>query len=216
MAAGRWSRRRWQGSTARSRRRTRRSSRPGNRQLAGVTELLDGVPEFLDRGEPDRPSADVRDECLDPLVIAGPAQPVQDVGQDHPTPGQHRRDRIGGPLLAQPVGKVQLQDQRRGPALPQLGDLVGNHRLRHGHSLCGPTAAAVGYLRPGWHLATVTGGRRAATATGTGACTVPLACLPIPLAALAGPACCCSAGANGVTTAAPGGCLAARWTATSP
>ena len=172
--------------------------RPRDGQLARVAELLDRAPDLLHRGQPDGPPADLRDQRLDPLVAASPAQAVQQVGQPGPAHRQHRGHRVGRRFLGDALGEVKLQDQRRGALPAQSGQLLGNHQLRHGLSLCravrppgrprakrGPWrerergAVRVGYGRARWPIGTGTAGRPAATATGTGAGTARPGCWPM-------------------------------------
>jgi len=76
-------------------------------------------------------AADLGHDGLHPVVLPRPPQPVEHIGEPGLAPGQQRRHRIGRRPLRDALREVQLQDERRGPPLPQFGDLPGQHRICH-------------------------------------------------------------------------------------
>ena len=104
---------------------------PGHGGLARAGEVLHRGPQFLDPCQPDRTAAELDHQRPHPVIAAGPAQPVQHVGQARPAHGEQGGDRVARRLLHQPVGEVEFQDQRGGPSLAHPCDLLLQHQLGH-------------------------------------------------------------------------------------
>jgi hypothetical protein len=104
---------------------------PRDGRLAGLGELGDCAAEFLDSRQPDAPAAEAGHQDCHPVVVAGAAEPVEHVRQHHPVPGGDGGDRIGRPGLADPVGEIELENQRRCAALAKLRQPGGEGRLWH-------------------------------------------------------------------------------------
>ena len=221
MAAGRSCRTRWPGSTARCRPELAEGLRPGDGQLARVAELLDRAPDLLHRGQPDGPPADLGDQRLDPLVVAGRRSPSSrsaslvrrivstadsgSAGGSSAMPSVRSSSRISGAVRC-----------RRN--LASCSAIIDSACAQPGcsaHAGAGPVARAAGAMVGAMAIGMGTAGQPAARATGTGGGSARPGCWRSPLTR-AGRACCCSAGAGGATTAAPGDRRAARGTATSP
>ena len=132
---------------------------PRDRHLARRGELADRAAQVLHRGQADTAAADPGHQCGDAAVQPGPAQAVEDVGQDGPVPGRQRRDRVGGPGFADALGEVEFEDERRGPLLAQLRQRRGDERVWHGSQpRC--TARRRARSAPGWRAASSCRGRR--------------------------------------------------------
>src|ERR1035441_7699889 len=206
--------------------------RPGDGELAGPAEFLNGGAQFLDPGEPDSPAADLHDQGPDPVVGARPAEPVEHVSEPGPAPRQYRGNGIGRWLLRDSLGQVQFQDQRSRPALAQPGDPVWDQRIHHASQLtargmpavrwrrqrwaCHRGPGGLRYRRSGWPETMGMAGPSATLVTGIGACTAPLACWLTRATRRGSGACCWSAGPAGPSMGEPGDRPAVRGTATSP
>jgi hypothetical protein len=109
---------------------------PRHGELARVAYGLDGAADLLGHRQPEA-AGHLDDEGLHPGVGARAAQPVQNVpqvGAAHRHEGRHRVGRGG---LDDPVGEIELQDQRRGaPVTGLLDDVDDCAGIHHDPSLC--------------------------------------------------------------------------------
>ena len=91
---------------------------PGHGELARLAEVGNRLADLLHPGQPDPAAAHLDHERADPVVLARSPQALDHVGQTQLAPGHERGKRIRNRPLTDPVGQVELEDQRGRLALP--------------------------------------------------------------------------------------------------